>query len=161
MNINSKTIPNLINLLIVSFVLIACASTQPNQTKVNIEKEASSGTRIQDVVVTSSASTTVVSGTLHTKRRVRTTLPGHIDITILSPNGEVLHKLKTEYERSAIEFKNFDFRTEIPVALPNGSTVRVKHHRIKLKSTEQTMGIATPMPMHGLAHSLMNLKIHL
>ena len=126
-----KTIIKLVvYVFIVGAVVVSgCANVQSNKTDVIIEKDTSSRGRIQNVLVTPTDSTVIVSGTLHNRNFSRAPIPGHLDITFLSPDGEVLHKLKTDYRRNSIKPRDSYFRIEVPMVLPPDSIVRVKYHR--------------------------------
>lgn len=105
--------------------LSSCTSVQP--ADVVIEKETPSRYRIENVLVTKVDTTVTVHGTLHS--RSRGSAPGHVDITFISTNGDVLHTVKTDYHRGSLKARDYKFHVELPLALPDGSTVRIVHHR--------------------------------
>jgi hypothetical protein len=116
-----------ISVAFVIVVVYGCASVESKKANVIIEKESSSLLRFENVRVTRSESNITVRGTLHS--RTRSSVPGHIDITFLSTNGEVLQTLKTDYHRGSLKARDYNFKVEVPLDLPEGSTVRLVHHR--------------------------------
>lgn len=115
-------------IFVIAATVSACTGIAPKNANVNVERESSSLARIFNVMVTSSDSGVTVSGTLDKRFHSRTVIPGHVDIIFLSPEGEVLHQLQTDYRRSSLKSRHSTFRVEVPLQLPDGSTVRVEHH---------------------------------
>ena len=105
--------------------LSSCASVQP--ADVFVEKETSSRYRIENVLVTKGDTTVTVYGNLHS--RSRGSASGHVDITFISTNGEVLQTVKTDYHRGSLKARDYNFSVKLPLMLPDGSTVRIVHHR--------------------------------
>ena len=114
-------------IFIACVALSSCASVQPNKANVIIEKDTSSRFRIENVLVTKVDSIITVSGKLHS--RTRGGAPGHVDITFVSTNGDVLQTLKADYRRRSLSARDYEFHVELSLALPDGSTVRIAHHR--------------------------------
>jgi len=120
-------ITTFINVALVIAAISSCASVESKKANVVIEKESSSLLRFERVTVTRSESVITVHGTLHS--RTRSSVPGHIGITFLSTNGDVLQTLKTDYHRGSLRARDYNFSVEVPLDLPDGSTVRLVHHR--------------------------------
>lgn len=116
-----------ISVALVIAAISGCASVESKKANVIIEKESSSLLRFERVTVTRSESVITVRGTLHS--RTRSSVPGHIDITFLSTNGDILQTLKTDYHRGSLKARDYNFKVEVPLDLPDGSTVRVVYHR--------------------------------
>jgi len=114
-------------IFIVCVTLTSCASVQSNKADVIIVKDISSRYRISNIQVTKDDSLVTVAGTLHSQTRSR--FPGHVDITFLSKSGEVLHTTIVDYRRKSLKSRNRMFRVKIPLELPDGSSVRIVHHR--------------------------------
>ena len=112
-----------------ALVAAGCAGVQARKANVNIEIESAAQIRIFDVAVKSTPSTVIVTGTLHKRSHGRSVIPGHIDITFVSPDGEQLHTVKTKYHRSSINSRDSTFEAEVPLELPDNSTVRIEHFR--------------------------------
>lgn len=115
------------------FILIACAlfsgcaNVQSNKSNISIEKESSGFVRFEKVIVHSEDSTVTVSGSIHSQPR--NAAIGHVDITFLSPDGDVLHVLKTQIHRQSIKDRHLHFRVKTSLVLPECSTVRIVHHK--------------------------------
>lgn len=121
-----------INLVFYAFIMCAflsgCASVDANKMNVNIEKkESSSLLRFKNVRVASTDSIVTVKGSL--RATIRSIIPGHVDITFLSPEGDVLHALSTDIHRIKQNSRDYHFHAEAPVALPDDSTVVIAYHR--------------------------------
>jgi len=95
---------------------------------VNIEKkETSSLLRFHNVRVVSADSIVTVKGSL--RATIRSTIPGHVDITFLSPEGDVLHALSADIHKIKQKSRDYHFHAEAPVVLSDDSTVVVAYHR--------------------------------
>ncbi len=109
-------------------VVFGCASVESRNTNVNIEKiESSPIMRYENVRVTSTDSTITVEGNLHAS--TRSYVPGHVDITFLSPDDEVLHTFQTDVRRQSLKSRDYHFHAEVPLVLPDESTVGIVYHR--------------------------------
>jgi hypothetical protein len=120
-----------INFVFYAFIMCAllfgCASVNSNSANINIEKESSGLISFERVNVRSDGSTLTVSGDLHA--RTRSVARGHIDITFISPDENVLHELTTNIRRRSLKDRHMHFHVKVPLDLPEGSTVRLVHHR--------------------------------
>ncbi len=113
------------------FALLVSASNgnQVNKANVNIEIFTTPQIRIFNVTVKAVQSNVIVTGKLHKRSHSRTVIPGHIDITFLSPDNEMLQTIETKYSRASLKSRDSTFIVEIPLELEDGSTVRVEHFR--------------------------------
>ena len=120
-----------INLVFYAFIMCAflfgCASVNSNDTNFKIEKESSGLIGFERVFVRSDDSIVTVSGDLHA--RPRSAARGHIDITFISPDEKVLHELTTNIRRRSLKDRHMHFHVKVQLDLPEGSTVRLVHHR--------------------------------
>lgn len=118
-------------LLLLLFLLVvsSCATAQYEKLAVNIEIEESPRLEIFNVAVNSKDSKTIITGKLHRKSHGRTVIPGHLDIMVLSSEGELLHELYTKYHRRSLKARDSTFSAELPMIVSEGSTVHIKHHR--------------------------------
>lgn len=121
-----------INLVFYTFIMCAflfgCASVESKKMNVNIETEESSPTlRFENVRVTSTDSIISLEGNLHSSSR--SFVGGHVDITFVSPDDEVLHTFQTDIRRSSLKSREYHFHAEVPLVLPDKSTVRIVYHR--------------------------------
>ena len=92
-----------------------------------VKKESSSLLRFQDVRVASADSTITVKGSL--RSTIRSSIPGHVDITFLSPEGDVLHELSADIHKLKYKSRDYHFHAEVSVVLPENSTVELVYHR--------------------------------
>ena len=121
-----------INLVFYAFImcvfLFSCATVESRKMNVNIETEDSSPIlRFENVRVASTDSTITVKGSM--RAVIRSTIPGHVDITLLSPEGDVLHALSADIHRLKYKSRDYHFHAEVPVVLPENSTVEIVYHR--------------------------------
>ena len=119
-------------MLLLTFFILAvsgCATSEYKKLAVNIEIEEPPRLEIFNVAVRSQDSNTRISGKIHKKSHGRTVIPGHLDILVLSIEGEVLHELYAKYRRSSLKARDSIFNVELPALLPAGSTVYIEHHR--------------------------------
>ena len=119
----------LLGIVSVLTLLNGCAGVPAKKENVNIEVEASPQIRIFNVAVYSAESHVIVTGKLHKRSHSRTIIPGHIDITFLSLDGEILQTVETKYRRSSLKSRDSTFKVEIPIDLAKISTVHVEHFR--------------------------------
>ncbi len=120
--------------LLVMFSMFAllvsgCASVQTKNASIDIEILPTAQIRIFNVTVKSTESNVIITGTLHKGSHGRSIIPGHIDITFLSPDNEVLQTVETKYRRSSLNSRDSTFKVEIPLELADGSTIRIQHFR--------------------------------
>lgn len=129
MNTKFRIIIGFIYMVTLIVIMSACTSVDSKKANVNIEVDSSPRIQIFDVAVRATNSHVTVSGSLHKRSHSRTAIPGHIDITFLSPNGEVLRELETDYHRPSINSRESTFSVKVPLLLADGSTVRIEHYR--------------------------------
>lgn len=118
--------------LLLTFFMItisACVTAQYEKLAVNIEIEEPPRLEIFNVAVNSIDSKTIITGKLHRKSHGRTVIPGHLDIKILSSEGELLHELYTKYNRKSLKARDSTFSAELPIIVPKRSTVHIKFHK--------------------------------
>jgi hypothetical protein len=109
-------------------LLLGCTSVGSNKVNVNIEKkETSSLVRFQNVRVTSADSVITVKGSL--RATIRSTITGHVDITFLSPEGNVIHALSADIHRLKYKSRDYHFHAEALMVLPDNSTIELVYHR--------------------------------
>lgn len=114
--------------LLVITIVTGCANIESRSADVSIEKVSSSIAHFDRAFVTSTQTSVEIYGVLHKRHHSRTIIPGHVDIEIISPEGEVLSKLETDYHRGSIKARQSTFHVSVPMVLPEGSTVRLIHH---------------------------------
>jgi hypothetical protein len=120
-------------LCLVATIVPGCATSRVNLVDsgtVSIEKVSSEKTCISKVYVFQEGNDLIVSGNV--KRRVSPGPGGgHVDVTILGPDGVSIKELETPYFPRIIPLKGAresKFSVKIPILLPEGSKVQVEHH---------------------------------
>jgi hypothetical protein len=104
-----------------------------------VEKNSPSGIRFSNVKVYEEESGLYVEGKLN-RTFVRTSYPGHVDIALIAPDGEIIEATSVKNKlpfigrskRTTSSYKAL-FRS-IP---PEGSTIRVVFHRKEFNNTSQ------------------------
>ncbi len=101
-------------------------------SSVKIERLTSKGYRIMRVFAYNESDTLVVSGRV--KRWHSTPIAGgHVDVAVVSPSGNVVDRVSTYYipqHTRRSPWKGSYFKVEFSDLPPEGSTIRVIHHRI-------------------------------
>jgi hypothetical protein len=123
-------------LCLAMIVLAGCASSKVNLVdteRVTIERMASEGgVRIENVYVYQEGNELLVSGRVKRRGTGRVIPRGHVDIAILSPEGNVIEKASTSYVpttiRRKLSHRGSHFNARFSVVPPEGSTVRVSYH---------------------------------
>jgi len=113
---------------IFSITALGCTSIALNDARVNVEKIPSSYAHFYQAVVSTTESSVTVSGILHKQYHSRTSILGHVDIVFVSPDRDLLKMITTDYRRRSFKSRRSEFRVEVPLAVPDGSTVYVLHH---------------------------------
>ena len=126
-------------ILSVSMTGWACASNRVNLLKngtTKLEIIPSRGIYISRVYVIQDGDKLVIKGTVKRRSSSRAG-SGHVDISIVSPEGEVFEKVSTFYIPRIIPSKpgrrksrGSRFEVRLPTIPPTGSKVRVAYHRI-------------------------------
>lgn len=126
-------------ILFVSMAGLACASKRINLIKNGTRKLEiipSRGIHISKVYVIQEGDRLLIKGTV--KRRSSYNVgSGHIDISIISPEGEVLEKASTNFIPRIIPSRpgrrkslGSRFEVRLPTIPPAGSKVHVAYHRV-------------------------------
>lgn len=124
-------------ILSVSITGWACASNCVNLLKdgtLKLETISSRGYYISKVHANQVNDELEITGKVK-RRSYSGTGGGHVDITIISPDGEVLEKLSTFYVPRMIPSRRMHtresrFEVRLPTIPPTGSKVRVAYHRV-------------------------------
>jgi len=117
---------------LISGLLHGCASNMPliEADQLTIDKISSDKLDIGAVYVRKSDEGIDIAGKVKFRKAMIGTPPGHIDVTIIDPSGEVLHKTHTHYYHNGSPTKKhdtFNFSLSIPLTPPKGSILRLEH----------------------------------
>jgi hypothetical protein len=112
-----------------------CASTGTDlveQGEAKVEYIPSRYAHIHRVSVYQEEKTLLISGELHGRFHRKDFVPGHVDIEVISPDGDILQKGSTRYHRIG-RTKSLKFSIQFPDTIPQGSRIRVVHHPVFLQ----------------------------
>lgn len=117
---------------LISGLLYGCAYNGPliGTDQLTIDKISSDEMEIRAVYVRKSDEGIDITGKVRFRRAMIGTPPGHIDVTIIDPDGKVLYRTHTHYYRNGSPTKKsdtFNFSSSIPLTPPRGSTLRLEH----------------------------------
>ena len=118
------------------FGLSACGTAPINIARegtVNLEYSSSRNLHFSLVGIYRNEVGVLITGELHKRSHGRGSIPGHIDIEIISPDGAILAIKSTNYKRGSIKSRRSQFAVEILIDLPINSTVRIMHNDALLR----------------------------
>ncbi len=121
------TIKLVFSILVLFIALSGCASMEADFADVKIERVHSASAQIENIIVTKTDTVVTITGTLQS--RTRSYPIGFAEITFISPDNEKLHSLKSDYRQRDSGSREYHFYLEVPLHVPDGSTVRVTHVR--------------------------------
>ena len=113
-----------------SAVLAGCATyTDPvREGGLSIERVSSQRAVVGYVYVRDESGKYRVRGTVKKRFLSRGPIPGHVHITLIDPDGEILSDTPVRYMRKSAKSRSADFHLELGPEPPTGSTLRVSHH---------------------------------
>ena len=133
-----KKISFLLAMLLSNF-LISCTSTKTNLVKegyLSTERLQTKRFRIWTIHVYRENDQMKISGYVKRDYFYRGYAPGHVDITIISPDNTILKRVATVYTPRNIRSKGArtaHFTARIPEIPPKGSIVQAIHHEGGIK----------------------------
>ena len=115
---------------IMIIVLIpACVTTIGTKAKFHIEEVASQRAVVSKVKVIEEEEGIKIVGEIRRKKRpLRRSIPGHIDIEIVSPDGSKFVQNNIQYHRMSRKAAKAAFSAQFIAAPIQGSIIRVIHH---------------------------------
>ncbi len=125
--------PVLISVLLVLPAGCTLKSAGPGgRAVVHVERLADEGVYFHGVHVHSGDDGLVISGELKRRYTHVAAGRGHVDVAVIGPGGDVIGKVSTFYVPKVISTRGprgSYFRVHLPFSPPNGSVVRIVHHR--------------------------------
>lgn len=123
----------LYNLIILSpLVITGCATNQQKeylgQNNITIERVDSRRAHIGIVNVTEADKGIEIRGDIRRRSNLRGPIPGHMDIELISDDGQIISKSYTEYRRRNHKAKTAEFNLKLDTAPKENYIVRVAHH---------------------------------
>jgi hypothetical protein len=122
-----RAVPRLCLLLVGLALVPACAAETDlvGSGRVNLDLERSRLTRVHSARIYEEGGDTVISGTIRRTRATVGELLGHVDVRITGPDGSLIERLHIEPRRPRDD--DPEFRLELPIRLPPGSTVSLRY----------------------------------
>lgn len=102
------------------------------ENTLNIEKVSSKIGTVTDVHIVQDESQVRIYGELTHSTLGRGTIPGHVDLEVIGPDGDVLEQTTIEYHRRSMKSKISTFHSTLQTMPPVGSTIRVIHNTSSL-----------------------------
>ncbi len=118
-------------------VMTGCVSTGNDlteQSDVNVEYVHSQYAHIHGVAVRQEEKMLIISGELRERSPRVGYVPGHVDIKVISLDGDVLQQGYTTYRRvGRRESGKFEFSIQFPGTISQASKIRVGHDPLLVK----------------------------
>jgi hypothetical protein len=113
------------------FLLAGCAASGTSllsQEQIAVERIDSRSGRIGYVWASRTDTGIRVHGSIRRFPPLRGPIPGHIDLSVVSPGGAIIEQRLVDYRRRSVKAREAQFSFEIVTALPPGTTLRLSHH---------------------------------
>ena len=120
------------------FALQSCAAKSldlADAGRVNVESIPSKAGHVERVSILASDMGIKITGEVHGSFHQRSNVYGHLDVEVISPNGDMLWKETFNYRNRGGQSRTSPFSVEVPVVIPDGSTIRVIHHASLISET--------------------------
>ena len=120
------------------FALQSCAAKSldlADAGRVNVETIPSKAGQVERVSILASDMDIRIAGEVHGSFHQRGYIYGHLDVEVISPNGDMLWKETFSYRNRGGKSRTTPFSVEVPVVIPDGSTIRVIHHASLISET--------------------------
>lgn len=111
-------------------MLAGCATAQglAQQQGVKLESVDSGSVRITRTYLDATEEETILRGELERRIPARGSIPGHLHVELIAPDGKVMKEADIGYVRKSFKSRLAKFSLPIPEPLVTGSTIRVTHH---------------------------------
>ena len=137
-NISNREIAFFYLVLATIFALQGCAAKSldlADEGRVNVETVPSSRGYVSRVYILASDMGIRIAGKVHGASDHRGNIFGHLDAEVISPNGDLLWQEEFSYRNHGGKSRTATFSVEVPVVIPDGSTVRVIHDASLISET--------------------------
>lgn len=131
MNTYSQQVLGVFLVLSTLFTLQSCATKTLNlvsEGKVNIETVPSNYGHVSRVSVVSSETGIIVAGDVHGASHQRGYIRGHLAVEVIYPDGTMQEKETFKYHNRGGKSRVTPFSVELPIVVPEESTIRVIHY---------------------------------
>ena len=104
----------------------ACSTTQQvkETNNISIERVDSDKATIGHAYISNE---NILKGTITKKQSSRGPIPGHLHITLVDPQGNIMKEADVSYMRRKAKSLRAFFTAELPIDLSPGSTIRIAH----------------------------------
>ncbi|MEZ5542941.1 MAG: hypothetical protein R3F42_13010 [Pseudomonadota bacterium] len=126
--------------ILATLFITGCATTGRDLVRdntVQIEKVSSRWATVRSVNVVQEDGEVTLRGEVVRWPPVRGSIPGHIDLQVIGPDGEIVKEAVIEYHRRSVKARYATFHTTLKPATAAGSTIRVTHDTRAVFSCKQ------------------------
>lgn len=126
--------------ILITLFIAGCAATGRDLVRdntVQIEKVSSRWATVRFVNVIQDDSEVTLRGEVVRRPVGRGPIPGHIDLEVIGPDGEIVKESVIEYHRRSVKARQATFYTTLKPAPAAGSTIRVTHDTRAVFSCER------------------------
>lgn len=112
-----------------------CATTGKDLVRdgvVDVERESSRYALVTLVSAMQEGPDLLVRGEVRRRYGGRSPIPGHIDVQIVGPDGEMLEDASVGYHRHSAKWRSASFYVRLESVPPRGSTIRVQHDAARI-----------------------------
>ena len=128
--INNRYIANLLIATMTLLGATACSTTSLVKGKedgIKIERIDSKSATIGHAYLTRTDDKLLLRGEIKRRFTHRGSIPGHLHITLIDPQGKTIKEADIDYKRRNAKSSAATFNTELPVKLTTNSIVRITH----------------------------------
>ncbi len=121
-----RYLSSLVLTVITLMTATACSTTQQvkETNSISIERVDSDKASISHAYLSGE---NTLKGTVTKKQSSRGPIPGHLHITLIDPQGNIMKEADMSYTRRTAKSSRAFFSAELPIDLSTGSTIRITH----------------------------------
>lgn len=126
--------------ILITFLIAGCATTGKDLVRdntVQIEKVSSRWATVRFVNVVQEDGEVTLRGEVVHRPVGRGPIPGHIDLEVIGPDGEIVEEAVIEYHRRSVKSRYATFHTTLKSAPAVGSKIRMTHDTRAVFSCER------------------------
>lgn len=129
LKINRKnTFSSLIFSAIIILLTAGCSNTAvKSENKINIQKVDSSIAAITIADLFKSDDKWILKGMANRRIPGRGPIYGHLQVSVINPHGELLNEYDINYMKNHNKSTMASYKTELPIDLMPGSTIKISH----------------------------------
>ena len=127
------------SILLTLFVSACATMDYAKEADISIERVDSSTVNISHAYITKTKDGLLLRGEVKRKLHSHGTIPGHIHIELVNPDGDVVKTAEVEHSRKASSDHLADFQILLPENMGAGSVVRIVHHDASSHKEEEVV----------------------